>query len=305
MKDVGIVSYGAHIPRLRIKSLDIAHAWGKDPETITGGLGVFEKSVPSPDQDVATISVEAARAALLRTNIDPQDIGAVYVGSESHPYAVKPTGTIVGEAIGATPLLKVADYEFACKAGTAAIQTCMALVKAEMVRYGIRNSLLTTIMPTASTAQILGNNECVEPFTSNLYTRRVLSGEFICVNKHLQKRLGDLWTPELVNVIKKDRGSIQKTNIPDDIKKVYKTVWEISQKVLIDMAADRGKYICQSQSMNLFLDGANYSKLSSMHFYAWEKGLKTGIYYLRSRPKANPIQFTVVDCTESCESCSA
>jgi len=137
MKNIGIVSYGAHIPRLRIKSSDIAKAWGKDPETITSGLGIIEKSVPSPDQDVATISVEAARAALARINIDPQDIGAVYVGSESHPYAVKPTGTIVGEAIGATPILKVADYEFACKAGTAAIQTCMALVKSGMVKYGL------------------------------------------------------------------------------------------------------------------------------------------------------------------------
>jgi hydroxymethylglutaryl-CoA synthase len=137
MKDVGIVSYGAHIPRNRIKSSDIAKAWGKDPETITNGLGIFEKSVPSPDQDVATISVEAARAALARCNIDPQDIGAIYVGSESHPYAVKPTGTIVGEAIGATPILQVADYEFACKAGTAAIQCCMALVKSDMVKYGL------------------------------------------------------------------------------------------------------------------------------------------------------------------------
>ena len=137
MKEVGIVSYGAHIPRFRIKSQDIAKAWGKNPDTITSGLGIFEKSVPSPDQDVATISVEAARAALARCNIDPQDIGAIYVGSESHPYAVKPTGTIVGEAICATPILKVADYEFACKAGTAAIQTCMALVKSEMVKYGM------------------------------------------------------------------------------------------------------------------------------------------------------------------------
>lgn len=137
MKDIGIISYGAYIPRLRIKSSDIANAWGKDPDTITNGLGIIEKSVPSPDQDVATISVEAARAALVRCNIDPQDIGAVYVGSESHPYAVKPTGTIVGEAISATPILQVADYEFACKAGTAAIQTCMALVKSEMVKYGL------------------------------------------------------------------------------------------------------------------------------------------------------------------------
>ena len=137
MADVGIVSYGAHIPRFRIKSSEIAHAWGKDPEIIAGGLGIIEKSVPSPDQDVATISVESARAAIARSNINPQDIGAIYVGSESHPYAVKPTGTIVGEAIGATPVIKVADYEFACKAGTAAIQTCMALVKSDMIRYGI------------------------------------------------------------------------------------------------------------------------------------------------------------------------
>jgi hydroxymethylglutaryl-CoA synthase len=137
MVEIGIVSYGAYIPRFRIKSSEIAHAWGKNPEIIAGGLGIIEKSVPSPDQDVATISVESARAAISRINIDPKEIGAIYVGSESHPYAVKPTGTIVGEAIGATPLLKVADYEFACKAGTAAIQTCMALVKSDMIKYGI------------------------------------------------------------------------------------------------------------------------------------------------------------------------
>jgi hydroxymethylglutaryl-CoA synthase len=137
MKDIGIISYGASIPRLRIKSSDIAKAWGKDPDTIANGLGIMEKSVPSLDQDVATISVEAARAAIDRCDINPQDIGAIYVGSESHPYAVKPTGTIVGEAIGATPILKVADYEFACKAGTAAIQTCMALVKSDMIKYGL------------------------------------------------------------------------------------------------------------------------------------------------------------------------
>jgi len=137
MKDIGIVSYGAHIPRFRIKTEDIAKAWGKDPKTIENGLGIIEKTVPSIDQDVATISVEAARAALARCNIDPKDIGAIYVGSESHPYAVKPTGTIVGEAIGATPILKVADYEFACKAGTAAMQTCVAMVKADMIKYGM------------------------------------------------------------------------------------------------------------------------------------------------------------------------
>jgi hydroxymethylglutaryl-CoA synthase len=137
MENVGIISYGASIPRWRIKVEDIASIWGKDGKTISKGLGIIEKSVPSRDQDTATISVEAARAALKRININPNEIGAIYIGSESHPYAVKPTGTIVGEAIGATPDLMVADYEFACKAGTAAMQTCTALVKAEMIKYGL------------------------------------------------------------------------------------------------------------------------------------------------------------------------
>lgn len=137
MDKIGIVSYGANIPRWRIKTEDIASVWGKDGKTISKGLGINEKSVPSMDQDTATISVEATRAALKRCSINPQDIGAIYIGSESHPYAVKPTGTIVGEAIGATPDLMVADYEFACKAGTAAIQSCYALVKSGMIKYGL------------------------------------------------------------------------------------------------------------------------------------------------------------------------
>ena len=178
-------------------------------------------------------------------------------------------------------------------------------LRSDILKYGVLNSLLTTVMPTASTAQILGNNECIEPFTSNLYTRRVLSGEFICVNKHLQKQLGNKWNSELINNLKKNRGSIQHAPVAKEIKEIYKTVWEISQRVLIDMAADRGKYICQSQSLNLFIESPNISKLTSMHFYAWEKGLKTGIYYLRTKPKSNPTQFTVVECAENCESCSA
>ncbi|MFW6119885.1 MAG: hydroxymethylglutaryl-CoA synthase [Petrotogales bacterium] len=137
MEKIGITSYGASIPRWRIRAEDIASVWGKDGKVISKGLRINEKSVPSIDQDTATISVEAARAALKRCNIDPQDIGAIYIGSESHPYAVKPTGTIVGEAIGATPDLMVADYEFACKAGTAAVQSCTALVKAGMIKYGL------------------------------------------------------------------------------------------------------------------------------------------------------------------------
>jgi len=137
MSDIGIVSYGAYIPRFRIKAEDIASVWGKDGPSIIKGLGIYEKSVPSIDEDTATISVEAARNALKRCSVDPSEIGAIYIGSESHPYAVKPTGTIVGEAIGSTPELMVADYEFACKAGTAAIQSCYALVKSNLINYGL------------------------------------------------------------------------------------------------------------------------------------------------------------------------
>ena len=137
MAGIGIVSYGAYVPINRIKIEDIASTWGKNAEDIKRGLNVFEKTVPSPDEDVATISVTASRYALLRVDINPKDIGAIFIGSESHPYAVKPTSTIVGEAIGATPDLLAADYEFACKAGTAAIQNCLALVKSGMIKYGL------------------------------------------------------------------------------------------------------------------------------------------------------------------------
>ena len=134
---VGIITYGVYIPRYRIKVEEIARVWGANAADISGGLGVFEKSVPDLDEDAATIAVEAARNALLRRKINPKDIGAVFVGSESHPYAVKPTACTVGEAIGATPNMTAADFEFACKAGTAAIQACMGLVKSEMITYGL------------------------------------------------------------------------------------------------------------------------------------------------------------------------
>ena len=161
-----------------------------------------------------------------------------------------------------------------------------AALKEEVKQYGIRNSLLVAPMPTASTSQIFGNNECFEPYTSNIYTRRVLSGEFIIVNKHLLKDLIHLglWNNVMKNKIIAANGSIQNIEeIPADIKDLYKTVWEIKQRNLIDMAADRGAYICQSQSLNLFVDSPSASKLTSMHFYAWKKGLKTGMYYLRSQ----------------------
>jgi len=169
-------------------------------------------------------------------------------------------------------------------------------LRSKVAKYGIRNSLLLAPMPTASTAQILGNNESTEPFTSNMYNRRVLAGEFTVVNKYLLKDLVEtgLWTSAVRNQIIADRGSIQKVaTIPKDIKDLYKTVWEIKQKAIIDQAADRGAFICQSQSLNIHMGEPTTAKLTSMHFYAWKKGLKTGMYYLRSLPKADAIQFTV------------
>ena len=169
-------------------------------------------------------------------------------------------------------------------------------LRAEIKQYGVRNSLLVAPMPTASTSQILGNNECFEPYTSNIYSRRVLSGDFVIVNKHLLKDLNDLglWSDDMKNALIANNGSIQAIEgIPEDIKELYKTAWEIKQKTLIEMSADRGAYIDQSQSLNAFMEDVNYGKLSSMHFFAWEKGLKTGMYYLRTRPAVDPIKFTV------------
>ena len=163
-------------------------------------------------------------------------------------------------------------------------------------KVGLRNSLLVAPMPTASTSQILGNNECFEPYTSNLYTRRTLAGEHIVVNKHLMRdlvRLG-LWTEEMREAIMAANGSVQGIeDIPKEVRDVYKTAYEISQKVIIDMSADRGAFICQSQSLNVFIEAPTFAKLSSMHFYAWQKGLKTGMYYLRSKAATDPIKFTL------------
>lgn len=169
-------------------------------------------------------------------------------------------------------------------------------LKQEVKKHGVRNSLLVAPMPTASTSQILGNNECFEPYTSNIYSRRTLSGEFVIVNKHLMRDLIELgiWNDNMKNKLIAANGSVQGIDgIPAHIKELYKTVWEISQKAVIDMAADRGAYICQSQSMNVFLQDPNFAKLTSLHFYAWKKGLKTGMYYLRSKAATSAIQFTV------------
>lgn len=169
-------------------------------------------------------------------------------------------------------------------------------LKAEIVKKGMRNSLLVAPMPTASTAQILGNNECFEPYTSNIYTRRVLSGEYIIVNKHLLRDLNalGLWSDEMKNKLIAANGSVQGIKeVPENLKALYKTAWEISQKVIIDMAADRGAFIDQSQSLNIFMENANFKKMSSMHFYGWKSGLKTGMYYLRTKAATDAIKFTV------------
>lgn len=171
-----------------------------------------------------------------------------------------------------------------------------AALKAEIAQYGVRNSLLVAPMPTASTSQILGNNECFEPITSNIYVRRVLSGEFAVVNRFLVNdliKLG-LWDDKMRNEIIANNGSVQNVNsIPDEVKALYKTIWEIKQKSVIDMSAGRGPYIDQGQSLNVFMEDPNFGKLSSMHFYAWKAGLKTGMYYLRTRAAVNAVQFTV------------
>ena len=189
-------------------------------------------------------------------------------------------------------------------------------LKEKIKKHGMRNSLLLAPMPTASTSQILGNNECIEPYTSNMYLRRTLAGEFVVINKHLIKELISLgiWNNETKNAIIRDNGSVQNLTIPDELKAKYKTVWEMSQKTLIDQAADRGRFVCQSQSLNLFLEDPNTSRISSMHMYAWKQGLKTGMYYLRTRPKARAVQFTVdpvakaacsLENKEDCVMCSA
>jgi ribonucleoside-diphosphate reductase alpha subunit len=182
-------------------------------------------------------------------------------------------------------------------------------LKAKIATSGLRNSLLLAPMPTASTSQILGFNECFEPFTSNIYSRRTLAGEFVLTNKYLMKEMIDmgLWNTELKNNIIANNGSIQHIeNIPDSVKLKYRTVWEIPMRHIIDMAADRGAFICQSQSLNLWQEDPNYNSLTSMHFYAWSKGLKTGMYYLRRRGKHKAQQFTIEPKkAEECIACSA
>jgi len=168
-------------------------------------------------------------------------------------------------------------------------------LKAKIAKHGLRNSLMVAPMPTASTAQILGNNESFEPYTQNLYVRRTLSGEFVQVNRHLLRDLiqRDLWTDEMRMQVIAHNGSVQQLALPADLKELYKTVWEIKQRTILDMAADRGAYIDQSQSLNIHMVDATQAKLSSMHFHGWQLGLKTGMYYLRTKAATDAIKFTV------------
>ena len=177
-------------------------------------------------------------------------------------------------------------------------------LRKEVVRYGVRNSLLLAPMPTASTSQILGNNECFEPITSNIYVRRVLSGEFVVVNKYLLKDLVqlNLWDSTMKNALISSNGSVQNIDaIPQHLKDLYKTAWEIKQKTILDMSAERGAYICQSQSLNIFMENANYGKLTSMHFHAWKSGLKTGMYYLRTKAAVDAVKVTVTTVEKNVE----
>jgi len=170
-----------------------------------------------------------------------------------------------------------------------------AALKARMAQHGLRNSLLVAPMPTASTAQILGNNESFEPYTQNLYVRRVLAGEFVQVNRHLVTDLIErgIWSEEVKKLLIAHNGSVQNINLPEELKELYKTVWEIKQKTVLEMAAARACYICQSQSLNIHMVDATTQKLSSMHFYGWKLGLKTGMYYLRTKAAVDAIKFTV------------
>jgi ribonucleotide reductase alpha subunit len=170
---------------------------------------------------------------------------------------------------------------------------------------GLRNSLLVAPMPTATTSQVLGNNECFEPYTTNLYLRRTLAGEFVVVNRHLVRELQKLnmWNEDTKNEIIRHNGSVKNIpGIPENLKNLFKTSWELSQKVLIDQSRDRGYFVCQTQSLNLFVESPTLAKLSSMHMYAWKQGLKTGMYYLRTRPRAAPIQVTL---EPECAACSS
>ena len=180
-------------------------------------------------------------------------------------------------------------------------------MRRDIIKNGIRNSLLVALMPTASTSQILGNNECFEPYTNNIYSRRTLAGDFIIINKHLVNDLSEmnLWNEKLKDLIIGQNGSVQNIDLPQHIKDLYKTSWELKQKVLVDMSADRGPFVCQTQSLNLFFIEPSINDISKALFYGWKRGLKTGSYYIRNQPKVQTQKFTISpEQPEHCESCS-
>jgi ribonucleotide reductase alpha subunit len=269
------------------KSMELAKMRG---ELLTK-LKEVESFVSNPDLDLATNKINSTENEInaLKTTLNPMDVELdrdTCLGSYSSF-----EGSPLSKGYFQFDLWDAKEF-----ADTTGFMWDWNSLRDSVKQYGVRNSLLVAPMPTASTSQILGNNECIEPFTSNIYLRRTLAGEFVVVNKYLIRKLVKLniWNETIKNAIIKNNGSIQSiTEIPDSIKEVFKTVWEIGNKHLIDMAASRGRFICQSQSLNLFMDKPDFRKLSSMHFYSWRKGLKTGIYYLRTKPVAQAQQFTI------------
>lgn len=251
------------------------------------GLGVqgladtfFKMRVPFESEGARTLNKEIFETIYYAAMSASCDLAKEFGHYESYP------GSPVSEGILQPDMWEVKPSE----------RWDWTTLRAKIKQYGIRNSLLMAPMPTASTSQILGNNECIEPITSNIYTRRVLSGEFAVVNKHLVKDLIQLglWNEEMKDRIIAHNGSVQYIpEIPADLKELYKTVWEIKQKAVLEMAADRGAYIDQSQSLNIHMEDTNFGKLSSLHFTAWKLGLKTGMYYLRTRPAVDAIKFTI------------
>jgi ribonucleoside-diphosphate reductase alpha subunit len=248
---------------------------------VQGLADVFQKlNLPFDGEEARVLNREIMETIYFGAVTASMELARVHGHYESYPGSPASQGILQYDMWGVTPSLRW-DW---------------TSLKAEIAKTGLRNSLLLAPMPTASTSQILGNNECFEPYTSNIYTRRVMSGEFAIVNPHLLKELTDrgLWDPAMKNRILAAQGSVQGIEeIPAHIREVYKTVWELKMRSIIDMAADRGAFIDQSQSLNLFVAAPTTAKLTSMHFYSWKKGLKTGCYYLRTRPAADAIQFTV------------
>jgi ribonucleotide reductase alpha subunit len=266
---------------------------------------IFETMYHAAVSESVALAIEH-RAACRDLDVVPDLYDPNHIGSMPHVYEhYKPIRAEQGKgaysSFEGSPMSR-GEFQFDLWGVTPSMYDWDAL-RTEVKLHGMRNSLLLAPMPTASTAQILGNNECFEPITSNIYSRRTLAGEFAMVNTYLVKDLIELgmWDLDMKTAILAHHGSIQKLAVPQELKDLYKTVWEIPMKHLIQMSRDRGAFICQSQSLNLWVEEPTYPILTSMHFYSWEQGLKTGMYYLRRKPRYQAQQFTV----EPCETCSA